>query len=145
MDREIDARLARIVARRMAPIADGDVDQERRRARERVLAELPRLLARLTETIAELNDALGEADILLRLTAREHLPTSEAVYLVRVEGASEWEPTLSLNVDFSGMARALIERDHRRELVLSCSVFELDRPRIADLIVTLLELTYPPE
>jgi hypothetical protein len=101
-------------------------------------------VARVAETVAEMNDALTDADITLRLSASNHPAASEAVFDVRLAGAPDWAPTLSLNVDSTGTARALLERDHHRDLLLATDLFELDKARIAELIISLLEAIYPP-
>jgi hypothetical protein len=145
MEPDQEARLARIVARHAPAAASGfdDPDDVRRRARNRVLAELPRLVARIADIVAEINDVLSGTGITLSVVASEHSPASEAVFTVQVSSAPEREPTLRLNVDFAGCVTALIERDSDRATALTSNVFDLDKPHLGDLMLVLLETAFP--
>jgi hypothetical protein len=141
MDAALERRLARIVERLRTspPTSESDRERERRLGRERVLAELPRLAARIRATVDEINDSLAEAGAALRLAAPDHTPASEALFKLTLSGASEFDPTLELFVDGEGRARGLLERDNRRSLLLATTVFELGKGALADLMLTLLE------
>jgi hypothetical protein len=141
MDAASERRLARIVERLRTspPTSESDRERERRLGRERVLAELPRLAARIRVTVEEINDSLAEAGAALRLAASERGPASEALFKLTLLGASEFDPVLELFVDGEGRARGLLERDRSRTLLLATTVFELGKDALADLMLTLLE------
>jgi hypothetical protein len=138
---EFEKRLARIVDRlRNAPEPpENPRERERRHARERVLTELPRLAARIGATLAEINDGLADAGMALRLLATDRTPLAEAVYTLGVSGAADFQPVLIIIIDVGGRARVMLERDHHRALLLPTTVFELDKERLADVMLTLLE------
>jgi hypothetical protein len=141
MDKELEKRLADVVERlRNLPTPpEPDRDKARRQAREKVLAELPRLMGRIGDVVAEINDGLAEAGMALRLTMSDNTPLAEAVYSLRMTGAPNFEPVLMLIVDGEGRARALLERDHHRALLSTVSIFDLDKAILANLTLTLLE------
>ncbi|MBV8682714.1 MAG: hypothetical protein JO111_07560 [Caulobacteraceae bacterium] len=141
MDEELEKRLASVVDRlqRSPRGAETELDRNRRRARERLLSELPRLEARLLDVLAELNDALALANMALRLTKASHTPVAEAVYTVGLSGVREPEPVLVLIVEGLGRVRAMLERDHHRSLVETIDIFDLDKNQLSSLALTLLE------
>lgn len=141
MDEKLEKRLATVFERlRTAPAPpETDRNKIRREARERVLAELPRLVGRIRNTVGEINEALTEGGMALRLATSDQELLADAIYSLRVTGAPSFEPVLILIVDGEGRARAMLERDHHRALLLTVSVFDLDKATLADLVVTLLE------
>src|SRR5579871_5682364 len=111
MESAFDARLARVIrsrqdALRMQSVARDQIDHDRRVAYERVTAELPRLLAKLSSAVLELNDRLAETDLRVTLRSFGHSPTAEATYVLGVADAGEDAPELTLTVDFSGKINA---------------------------------------
>lgn len=141
MDEELENRLARVVERlRRSPHGpETDRDRSRRQARERVLAELPRLELRIVLVLGEFNDTLAATDMALRLTKSNHTPVAEAVYTIGVSGLSDAEPVLVLIAEGQGRVRAMLERDHHRALVETVEIFDLDKARLAGLALILLE------
>ena len=141
MDEELENRLARVVERlrraRQGP--ETDRDRSRRQARERVLAELPRLESRIASVLAEFNDTLAATDVALRLTKSNHTPVAEAVYTIGANGLPDAEPVLVLIAESQGRVRAMLERDHHRALVETVEIFDLDKARLAGLALILLE------
>ncbi|HEY2048916.1 MAG TPA: hypothetical protein VGH03_06210 [Caulobacteraceae bacterium] len=141
MDEEFEKKLANVVERLRRSQAEGeaDRDRDRRKARERVLAELPRLESRIRAVMAEINDTLALENMSLRLATSNHSPVAEAVYTISVTGLPYPEPVLMLIAEGQGRVRAMLERDHHRALVESIDVFELDKAKLAHLVLALLE------
>jgi hypothetical protein len=141
MDEQLENRLAKAVERltRASQGTEAERDRTRRQARERVLAELPRLEARIVDAMGEVNDTLAEAGMALHLAKSNHTPVAEAVYTLGVTGLPHQEPVLVLIAEGQGRVRAMLERDNHRALLETIDIFELDKSRLASLFVTLLE------
>jgi hypothetical protein len=141
MDEEFEKKLASVVERlRRSQGEDGaGRDRDRRKARERVLAELPRLEARIRAVMAEINDTLATEGMALRLATSNHSPVAEAVYTINVTGVPYPEPILVLIAEGQGRVRAMLERDHHRALLESVDAFDLDKAKLAHLVLALLE------
>jgi hypothetical protein len=141
MDKEHEQRLARVIERLRTAHhgSESERERDRRLARERVLAELPHLSGRIDDTVAEINDTLNEAGATLRLVKTNHTPVAQAIYSVSIAGAPNFEPVLVLVVDGEGRARAMLERDHHRSLMETLSVYDLDKAKLADFALSLLE------
>ncbi len=146
LDSAMSARLARIVeaearreaAREREPVAE----RERRKAREAVIAELPRLFSRLSSAVAEVNDAVAEQNLHLHLILLGHQPTSEATYRLSVTGDPESAPHLLIGVDWTGAVRAMLHDGAERKLVLNRTIFEVERRDFLDLSLRVLEARY---
>ncbi|HEY1926955.1 MAG TPA: hypothetical protein VGG92_05780 [Caulobacteraceae bacterium] len=141
MDEELENRLAKVVERllRSPQGPETERDRARRQTRERVLAELPRLESRIISVMAEFNDTLAATDMGLRMTKSNHTPVAEAVYTVEASGLAGAEPVLVLIAEAQGRVRAMLERDHHRALVDTVDIFDLDKARLAGLVLTMLE------
>ena len=146
MDATVSQRISRIIEARLSQPEPASferaIDHDRRIARENVLRELPKLEARFTRTIAELNDNLAEGSIRIALEISGHQPIAEATYNLRIGGAPQEAPTLSLGVDWTGAVRAMMHDGPKRTLLATHSVFEMDKARISDLALRLLEAYY---
>lgn len=146
MEATISQRVSRIIEahRRSADAVEFEraVDRDRRLARENVLRELPKLDGLVSRTIAELNDTLSEGSIRLILEITGHQPTAEATYALKIANAASDAPSLSLSVDWTGAARAMLHEGPRRSLLATYTVFEVDKARISDLGLKLLEAYY---
>ncbi len=146
MDQALDDRIAGVLARLHARPLDAEAlstDRQRRLARARVLDEIPRLLARLTSGIAELNDRLGEDNVWITLAAAERTPSTEAVFTVGVEGRVGDGVDLVLNVDYAGRLTMMLMRDGKRSLIKASMVFDADRSLILEALIELLEAHFP--
>ncbi len=147
MDVKREERIARIIERRRAALATFDDasdhhDQDRHLAHERVLAELPRFLTKISGAVLELNDQISDAHVGVRLKALEHTPSAEAIYVLSVVPALGEVPVLVLNIDYTGKLNALLEAKGVRKLIKTSSVFQIDRSEIVDLLLSLMEAQY---
>lgn len=145
-DASIAERLAKIIDARQRYTAASDhekpSDRERRLAREAVLAELPRLIGRLSSAVAELNDTLADSGIRIDLEIAGHQPTHEGAFTLHVAGAAPHAPTLNLGVDWTGTVRAMLQEGSKRSLIGADPIFDMDKARITDLTLRLLEASY---
>ncbi len=146
MDRPIDERIGRVVKRISAHHAatgrKSNPNHEKRLARARVLEELPRLLARLTGCISDLNDRLGDDGVWLVLSVAERTPTTEAVFTVSVEDGEDG-PDMIFNVDYAGRLTAMLIRGGNRSLLYGSTVFDAERGFLLNCLLELLEARYP--
>jgi hypothetical protein len=146
MEAPTSERLAKIIhahrQRTDAHSHEKPIDRERRLARETVLSEIPKLIARITRAVAELNDTLADDGIRVDMEIGDHQPTREGAYTLRVAGASDQAPTMSLGVDWAGVVRAMLQEGPKRSLLSTHTVFEMDKARITDLVLRLLEANY---
>ena len=148
MDSSQDDRLARIVERSRAQRAREDRDEpgaerERRLARERVVAELPRLVSRLTQAVEALNDRLAGEGIIIALRSAEHRAASEAGYTLALAEDGQSDPHLFVSIGWNGEAHAVLCGAQGRSPVLQASVFDLDAAALTGLLLTLLEARFP--
>ena len=142
-----DERLARIVAGHRAWAAqrireEPGPERERRLAHERVVAELPRLVSRMTRVVVALNDRLGGEGVMVVLSSAEHRMAAEAAYTLGLADDVDADPRLLLSVDWSGTAYAVLTEGETRKAMLICPVFELDDDRLTELVLGLLEARF---
>jgi len=146
VDRAIDERIGHVVERISAHQAatgrKSNPNHEKRIARARVLGELPRLLARLTSSISDLNDRLGDDAVWLILNVADRTPTTEAVFTVSVEDGEDG-PDMIFNVDYAGRLTAMLTRGGNRSLVHASTVFDADTGFLLNCLLELLEARYP--
>ena len=148
MDSGLDERLAQVIARHREQKARREeatpkLDRERRRTRERVLAELSHLVSRISHVIAELNDQVADEGIIIVLSSAEHQAAAEAAYSLTLADDAASDPRMLLNIDWSGVAHAVLCSGDARSLVFASSIFDLDKSRIRELILRLLEARFP--
>jgi hypothetical protein len=144
METAFDERLARVIKDRQSALrkqseSEDHLERDRRAAYERLTAELPRFLAKLSSAVLELNDRLSETDLRVTLKSFGHSPTAEATYELGVAHAGEDAPELSLAVDFSGKISASLRTRRARSLVRTSELHSIDRLEILNLLLTLLE------
>src|ERR1700677_952763 len=147
MDPAVDERLSRILERRrqekaaVGPPQDHP-DYERRLARNRVIAELPRLAAKISDAAAELNKIISEEDLWIKIEIEDRTPSAEAYYNIGVIGRDEDGPTLSLIIDYQGNIRSMLRSRDNRSLLGTSSIFSIERPELMAQLVSLLEVQY---
>jgi hypothetical protein len=146
-EQDIDERLTRIVDRRRSELSESFVSEDhggraRRLAHVRLMAELPRVSARIANAVALLNDRLSDYELALQVDIADHTPFAEAKHTVRVVGAREEEPSLVITIDHTGVIRFLLKNGDRRALLGTDTVGSLHSAHVMDMLVTLLEAHY---
>jgi hypothetical protein len=145
LEKNLEDRLSGVLARIKARSFDAEApsgDRERRQARARVLDEIPRLLAKISSGIAELNDRLGEDNVWITLAVAERTPSTEAIFTLGVEGWAASGVDLILNVDYAGRLTMMLTRDGQRSLIKTSTVFDADRAQILEALIELLEAQF---
>ena len=146
MNRTLDERvrhvIERINAHRAATGRTSNPNHEMRLVRARILEELPRLLARLTDCISDLNDRLGGDHVWISLNVADRTPTTEAVFTVQVEDGED-RPDMMFNVDYTGRLTVMLTRGCNHALSHVSTVFDADRVFLLNCLLELLEARYP--
>ncbi len=146
MDSQINERLRCVADRvRVQKGQDGRTSSkslEKRQARARILAELPRLLTRVTACVSEINERLEDDRVWLTVSVADRTPTTEAVLTVRVEDEDSG-PELVFNVNYTGTLTVLLVKHLDRSLIKTSDVFQANMPFLLDLLLLLLETTFP--
>ena len=148
MDAIFNQRIARIIAHREQAQAsrsrdEGQLERQRREARDRVVNELPHVAAKITRTVEELNDLLSDNSIVLSVTSAAHQTAVEALYTISVADRFQDGPSLRLSVDYHGTVCALISYTQNQSLLAKTTVFDMDREWLMNLLLSLLETYYP--
>jgi hypothetical protein len=143
MDPGLEQRIGKVVARVRHRSADdfteaSDLDAVRS-THDRVLAEVPAALARLTSAVDETNDAIAEAGLHLKVEPTEQPYTIEASFVVGLWPADEQQRGLIFNVNHEGRLIALLSSRHSRTRLKSAAMAEADRAFFLDALVSLLE------
>lgn len=116
-DPTLDRRLARVIAARRRQLDEQRAHRSHRAERDRIVAEIPRFLARLSGALGDLNDQLSETDITLTLQEPDRLYAAEASYRIGVKDQDTADTRLDITIDRSGRVHALVGEDgHRRSL-----------------------------
>jgi hypothetical protein len=146
VDSQINERLRCVADRvRVQKGQDGRTSSkslEKRQARARILAELPRLLTRVTACVSEINERLEDDRVWLTVSVADRTPTTEAVLTVRVEDEDSG-PELVFNVNYTGTLTVLLVKHLDRSLIKTSDVFQANMPFLLDLLLLLLETTFP--
>jgi hypothetical protein len=147
MDSDLDRRISGILARRERETAavvgsENQPDRDRRAAHDRVIAELPRLAAKICGAVAELNDRIAEGAIRIKFDIADHTPSAEALYTFSVMGRDREGPVLTMSVDYTGKTRSIMRGDEARSLLEADDIFSIDRSHLMNLLVALLEAQY---
>jgi hypothetical protein len=147
MQNNLELRLDNIIARRqaemlsMSPATDSE-GLARRIGHMRIVAELPRLSAKIASAVAILNDRLSDVDLWLKVDLVHHTPAAEALYTISLASLSDQPPSLTITVDGSGRLRGLLRNGQTTSLVGSSTVFSADASFVMEMLVRLLETHY---
>jgi hypothetical protein len=145
MEAAFEARLARVIELRQNALrtqtgAQDHIEHDRRVAYDRLTSELPRLVAKLSSAVLELNDRLSETDLRVTLKSFGHSPSAEATYVLGVADAGENAPELTLTVEFGGKITASLRTRQARSFIRTSDLYFIDRLELLNLLVTLLEV-----
>jgi hypothetical protein len=147
MDSDLDRRIARVLAERereRAATHASEPDRERREARQRAIAELPKLESKLAGAVAELNDVLSRSGLAVRFERAKHTPSAEAIFTCGVLGRGQAGPVLVMSVDFTGRISTVLRTGDHSSHLETVDIFSIERESLMDLLIALLEAHYPP-
>lgn len=111
--------------------------RELRAAHDKVIAEIPAALERLTSAIAEMNDAVSGEGIHFSLSTVDELHTIEASFHVSVWPSEDRE--LVFNVSHDGKLIVLLGTRQSRVRMNARDIRLADRAFFLDALVSLLE------
>ena len=111
--------------------------RELRAAHDRVVAEIPAALERLTAAIDEMNDAVSEQGLHFSLSTADDLHTIEASFHVAVWPSEDRE--LVFNVSHDGKLIVLLGTRQSRVRINARDMRNADRAFFLDALVSLLE------
>ncbi|MGZ3369527.1 MAG: hypothetical protein ACXWK1_11445 [Caulobacteraceae bacterium] len=139
MDQALEQRIGKVLERRQRErqVEESAELNALRAAHERVVSEIPAALARLSGAIAEINDAVENSGIHLKLEAAEQPYTIEASFHVSLWPAED--RGLVFNVSHDGKLIALLATRQSRVRLNSRDIRLADRPFFLDALVSLLE------
>ena len=138
----VDDRIAVVLARRRTRMPTSGAGRERAETRTRVLEELPRMTARLSAAVAELNDRLGDEHVWIRLDAGERSPAAEATFDLGVEGDPTEGARLGISVDFAGRLTCVVRQAQAPVVVRTSTIFTMQTHDFVELLVAWFELRY---
>jgi hypothetical protein len=111
--------------------------RELRVAHDRVVAEIPGALERLSAAIDEMNDAVSPSGVHFSLSAVEELHTIEASFHVAIWPSDDRE--LVFNVSHDGKLIVLLGARQSRLRINARDIRQADRAFFLDAMVSLLE------
>jgi hypothetical protein len=111
--------------------------RELRAAHDRVVAEVPAALERLSDAIAEMNDMVSEDGVHFSLTTVDELHTIEASFHVAIWPSEDRE--LVFNVSHDGKLIVLLGTRQSRVRMNARDIHHADRAFFLDALVSLLE------
>lgn len=123
--------------RRAAAAAESAELRELRAAHDKVIAEIPSALDRLSAAIAEMNDEVSDSGVHFSLGAVEEQHTIEASFHVSVWPFEDRE--LVFNVSHDGKLIVLLGTRQSRVRINARDVGRADRAFFLDTLVSLLE------
>jgi hypothetical protein len=137
-----DARLARVIEAWRGRLSEQTARRARRAEHDRVVAEIPRFLGRLSSAIGEINDRLSETDLILALVGQAPQSAAEASFRVVVKDDELDDVRLDVAVEGRGQVHAVIVRDGRQRALPEADVFTESREDMIGWLITLLETRY---
>jgi hypothetical protein len=142
MDGEPSARLERVIEARRRQLSEQQAHRSHRAERDRIVAEIPRLLAKLTGAVGEINDQLSETDVVLALTPHDRQYAAESSFRVGITDQDSTDAYLDIAIERSGRVHALIGRDGHKRGLAEADLFSVSRETMIDWLVDLLETRY---
>jgi hypothetical protein len=142
MEQALEARIHKALQRRerdrqTSVEVESPELRELRIAHDRVVAEIPAALERLSSAIDEMNDAVSESGVHFSLSTVDELHTIEASFHVAVWPSEDRE--LVFNVSHDGKLIVLLGTRQSRVRMNARDMRQADRAFFLDALVSLLE------